>query len=84
MQRTPFCFFKLSTESPVSFAKHDIDDKIYVESREYILHNLGLVYLHSEMSPKLAFIEDVFRRRLSESKPPFPAKDLSDLIGDNH
>jgi len=65
MQRTPVCFFKLSTESPVSFSKCDIDQKIYVETREFILHNLGLVYLHAETRPKLEFIEDVFRRRLS-------------------
>lgn len=48
MQRTPFCFFKLSTESPVSFTIDDIDKKNYVESREFILQNLGSVYLHAE------------------------------------
>ncbi|WP_337287276.1 protein kinase [Candidatus Methylomirabilis sp.] len=83
MQRTPVCFFKLSTESPVSFAKDDIDGKIYVENREFILHNLGLVYLHGEESPKLTFIEDVFRRRLAESKTNFPARELVDLVGSN-
>jgi len=44
MQRTSWCFFKLSTESPVSFSKSDIDNKIYVEGREFTLANLGLVY----------------------------------------
>ena len=83
MQRTSVCFFKLSTESPVSFAKDDIDGKIYVESREFVLHNLGLVYLHGEESPKLTFIEDVFRRRLAESKTDFPARELADLVGSN-
>jgi Protein tyrosine and serine/threonine kinase len=62
MQRTSFCFFKLSTESPVSFAKSDIDEKIYVENREFVLQNLGLVYLHAKVAQKLTFIEDVFRR----------------------
>lgn len=81
MQRASVCFFKLSTESPVSFAKHDIDEKIYVESREFILQNLGLVYLHAEVTPKLTFIEDVFRRRLALSKNNFSARELEDLIG---
>ncbi len=81
MQRTSVCFFKLSTESPVSFAKHDIDGKIYVESREFILHNLGLVYLHAPVGPKLSFLEDVFRRRLSESKTDLGAQQLVDLVG---
>jgi len=83
MQRTSVCFFKLSTESPVSFAKYDIDDKIYVESREFILHNLGLVYLHAELEPKLTFIDDVFRRRLNTSATSFSARELQDLVGNN-
>ncbi len=83
MQRTSFCFFKLSTESPVSFVKSDLDGKIYVESREFMLHNLGLVYLHAELSPKLSFIEDVFRRRLGETATEFPAKELTELVGTN-
>jgi hypothetical protein len=81
MQRTPICFFKLSTESPVSFSKCDIDEKIYVENREFTLHNLGLVYLHAEVQPKLEFIEDVFRRRLSAPARGYPVKELGDLLG---
>lgn len=83
MQRTSVCFFKLSTESPVSFAKYDIDEKIYVESREFILHNLGLVYLHAELEPKLTFIDDVFRRRPKTSTTSFSARELQDLVGNN-
>jgi hypothetical protein len=81
MQRNPVCFFKLSTESPVSFVRNDIDRKIYVESREFVLHNLGVVYLHAELDPKLTFVEDVFRRRLAESETSFPARELVDLVG---
>jgi len=83
MQRTPFCFFKLSTESPVSFSKSDIDEKIYVENREYILQNLGLVYLHSNLQPKLQFIEDVFRRRLTAAATRYPVQELGELLGTN-
>lgn len=83
MQRASFCFFKLSTESPVSFVKSDLDGKIYVEAREFVLHNLGLVYLHADLPPKLLFIEDVFRRRLGETASVFPARELVELVGTN-
>jgi len=82
MQRTSGCFFKLSTESPVSFAKSDLDDKIYVEGREFNLLNLGLIYLRASTPEKLQFIEDVFRRRLS-APHGFPVNNLDMLIGTN-
>lgn len=81
MQRTSGCFFKLSTESPVSFAKSDVDDKIYVEGREFTLLNLGVTYLHAR-EEKLAFIDDVFKRRLSAPED-FPVATLGVLIGSN-
>jgi Protein kinase domain len=81
MQRTSSCFYKLSTESPVSFEKSDIDGKIYVEKREFVLQNLGLVYLHTSVAQKLTFIEDVFRRRLKSTASGFPAQELEDLVG---
>jgi energy-coupling factor transporter ATP-binding protein EcfA2 len=83
MQRTSLCFFKLSTESPVSFAKNDIDGKVFVENREFRLLNMGLKYLHSETDSKLSFIEDIFSRRLAESKTKFPVDNLEGLIGTN-
>lgn len=83
MQRASVCFFKLSTESPVSFVTHDVDQKIYVENREFVLQNLGSVYLHAERALKLTFIEDVFCRRFAQSKPDFSARTLEDLLGSN-
>lgn len=83
MQRAGTCFFKLSTESPVSFSRSDMDGKYYVENREYVLLNLGLVFLHAEMKQKLDFIEDVFRRRLGAPATPFPVRELSELLGNN-
>ena len=82
LQRNAFCFFKLSTESPVSFVKSDLDHKIYVENREFVVQNLGIVYLHTEVEQKLSFIEDVFRRRLTNTEG-FPAKTLEALVGSN-
>jgi serine/threonine protein kinase len=83
MQRTPVCFFKLSTESPVSFEKQDIDGKTYVESREYVVQNLGLVYLRADLKPKLTFIEDVFARRLRTSATNLSVEQLEQLVGAN-
>jgi energy-coupling factor transporter ATP-binding protein EcfA2 len=82
MQRASACFFKLSTESPVSFSPSDIDGKTYVEGREFNLLNLGIVYLHAELNEKSAFIDDVFKRRLS-APPSYPVSDLTTLIGSN-
>lgn len=81
MQRVGSCFFKLSTESPVSFVKSDIDGKEFIEAREYVMHNLGIVYLHADSEPKLVFIEDVFKRRLAGTQVAFPAKELVELVG---
>ena len=82
LQRSSWCFFKLATESPVSFSSRDIDGKEYVESREYTLLNLGQVFLRDDASRKLEFIEDVFRKRLAAATM-FPVKDLAELVGDN-
>jgi len=80
MQRSSTSFFKLSTESPVSYARSDIDKKAYVERREFTLLNLGLVYIHAELKEKLQFIEDVFDRRLNAIRE-YPASSLEELIG---
>jgi hypothetical protein len=56
---------------------------MYVESREFIMHNLGLVYLHAELDPKLGFVEDIFQRRFSKSAGTFPVNQLEELVGSN-
>jgi len=81
MQRNAAGFFKLSTESPVSYSRSDIDGKEYVEGREFVLFNLGLVYLTVETPKKIKFIEDIFVRRFRQVKD-YPVKDLDELIGD--
>ncbi len=80
MQRTSSCFFKLSTESPVSYARSDIDTKAYVEGREFTLINLGFIYIHAEIKEKLQFIEDIFNRRL-KAIDNYPVSDLETLLG---
>jgi len=80
MQRSHSCFFKLSTESSVSYSQGDSDGKAYVESREYKLVNLGLVYIHASDEEKLEFIEDIFKRRLA-AVAGYPASSLEELVG---
>ncbi len=80
MQRTSSCFFKLSTESTVSYTRSDIDTKAYVEGREFTLMNLGLNYIHAEEKEKLRFIEDIFEKRLKAINS-YPVSDLDTLLG---
>lgn len=81
MSRTEFCFFKMATESPVSFVASDVDGKQYVEGREFEILNLGLTYLRGEDRRKLDFLDDVFARRLS-AVSDYPVSSLLELIGD--
>ena len=81
MYRSADVFFKISTESPVSFSREDIDEKKFVESREYDLLNLGLRYLKDESDKRREFIEDLFGRRF-RAVPGYPVDSLSDLLGD--
>ena len=80
MHRGPDVFFKLSTESPVSFAREDVDGKQFVESREYNLLNLGLRYISSEPKQTLEFLEDLFNRRFQEVAG-YPVQTLKELLG---
>ena len=80
MHRCAGCFFKLSTESPVSFATRDMDGKAFVEAREYTLVNLGLRYIKAGGRGTLAFLEDLFERRFAEVRD-YPVRTLEDLIG---
>lgn len=80
MYRSPDVFFKLSTESPISFSRQDIDRKQFVESREYNLLNLGLRYLTDDSNGRRKFLEDLFVRRFSEVEN-YPVSDLEELLG---
>ena len=80
MHRSEHVFFKIATESPVSFAPEDVDGKRYVESREYDMVNLGLRYISDESGRVLEFLEDLFRRRFQEVGN-YPVTDLEELLG---
>lgn len=81
MQRASACFFKLSTDSPVSYVRADLDGKEYVEGREFVLLNLGLVSLAvQDQKAMLSFIEDVFKRRFNAVEN-YPVSSLDELVG---
>ena len=80
MVRSSDIFFKLSTESPISFARKDSDGKSFVETREYDMLNLGLKYLTDHANRRKKFILDIFDRRFSAC-PSYPVKNLIDLLG---
>ena len=79
MHRSADCFFKLSTESPVSFSTRDLDGKAFVEAREYTLVNLGLRYIKDGGAGTLLFLEDLFERRFREVED-YPVLNLDDLL----
>lgn len=80
MHRSPDIFFKISTESPVSFARKDIDNKHFVETREYDLLNLGLRHITSDSNQTLEFLEDLFGRRFRKVAE-YPVQTLKELLG---
>lgn len=80
MHRTEDLFFKLSTESPISFARDDIDGKRYVESREYDLVNLGLRYIANPVTQTMGFLQDLFARRF-QGVSDYPVRSLDELLG---
>ena len=82
MTRHPDVFFKISTESPISFERRDIDGKQYVEEREFELLNLGLRYLQHDGNQVQSFLEDLFGRRFREVES-FPCDSLAELLGHN-
>ena len=82
MCRSADVFFKISTESPVSFSPHDVDGKKYVETREFDLLNLGLQYLTDDSHKRQEFIEDLFDRRFREVTN-YPVRNLRDLLGND-
>ena len=80
MHRSADFFFKVSTESPVSFARGDIDGKKFVEAREYDFINLGVRYITGDWRQTAAFIGDLFSRRF-KAVPDYPVSSLADLLG---
>ena len=80
MHRSADTFFKISTESPVSFIRHDMDGKRFVEAREFDFVNLGVRYITDKTGQTATFISDLFARRFG-AVPEYPVRNLADLLG---
>ena len=80
MHRSADVFFKLSTESPVSFTRYDVDDKKFIEGREFDFINLGLRYITEDSERPFEFLEDLFNRRFHEVEN-YPVQSLKELLG---
>ena len=80
MHRSSDVFFKLSTESPVSFVREDVDGKQFVESRELDLVNLGLRYIKDDKNQAIEFLDDLFSRRF-QRVDGYPVQTLEQLLG---
>ena len=80
MHRNADVFFKVSTESPVSFERRDIDGKKFVEAREFDFINLGVRYITGDWHQTMVFIGDLFIRRF-RAVVSYPVSSLRDLLG---
>ena len=80
MHRNADVFFKVSTESPVSFERKDVDGKKFVEAREFDFINLGVRYITRDWQQTMAFIGDLFSRRF-RAVVDYPVASLKDLLG---
>ena len=80
MHRCPDVFFKISTESPVSFVRGDIDGKKFVEAREFDFVNLGIRYITGDRQQTAAFIGDLFSRRFRVVES-YPVSSSRQLLG---
>ena len=80
MFRSASAFFKLSTESPVSFVRSDLDGKKFAEAREFDFINLGVRYITDRTGQTSDFVDDLFRRRFG-AVPGYPVDSLKKLLG---
>lgn len=76
------CFFKISTESIVTFYPYDSHGKLLEQSREYDVIDLGDYFLNAEESIKDEFLLGVINNRLKNTKDiATQYKDISALLG---
>ncbi len=76
------CFFKISTESIVTFHPYDSHGKLLEKSREYDIIDLGDYFLNAEERIKDEFLLGVINNRLKNTKNVATQyKDISALLG---
>ena len=77
-------FFKISTESIISFYPYTSKRKLLEEGREYVVVDLGYFFLHKDERAKL-FIFEVVNNRLENSRAIDKAyQDIEKILGKSH
>lgn len=77
-------FYKISTESIVTFYPYNSEDKLMIENREYVVVDLGSYFLHGDSTIVKNFLLNVINNRLKNSEN-IDAKyhDIQLILGDN-
>lgn len=76
-------FFKISTESIVTFYSYTSKKKLLVENREYVLVDLGNYFLTANINGINSFLTEVINNRLSNSENIHPMYyDIRVILGD--
>lgn len=77
-------FFKISTESIVTFYPYNSKNKMMIENREYVVVDLGYYFLHENSSVIGNFLSEVINTRLKNSEK-IDAKyhDIQLILGKN-
>jgi serine/threonine protein kinase len=77
-------FFKISTESIISFYPYTSKRKLLEEGREYVVVDLGYFFLHEDERAK-SFIFEVINNRLENSQQIDMAyQDIEKILGNSH
>ena len=61
-------FFKISTESVISFVPQDAKGKLFEEGREYEIIDLGDYFLHASSETKQDFMGEIVNNRLKNAE----------------
>jgi serine/threonine protein kinase len=76
-------FFKISTESIISFLPQDAKGKLFEEGREYEVIDLGDYFLHASGETKQEFMAEVVNNRLKNAEEfEWECRSIQDLMGD--
>lgn len=94
MFRWPMCYFKISTESIISFSPYDTSGKLIEETREYDVIDLGAYFIRKPMGSRndeksisrdrRTFLVEVINNRLKHTEIlDREYKDIKKILGPN-
>jgi len=80
-RRSACFFFKISTESPSTFSRHDLTGKSLQEPDDFELTDLGSVTIRLSEQERERFLDDVFNRRFKRDDR-FRDRTLANVLGE--